>query len=99
MLSRDDMNRSEQESLYRTSRKLSLVPMDPVPSRRASSSFQRGQHEGTGEDLVLSVLKSPVNHVGAAGGHSVSEQLVEESCEFEEEADSEEERHVFDDGR
>lgn len=74
--------------------------MDPVPSRRASFSFQRGQHEGTGEDLVLSVLKSPVNHVGAAGGHSISEQLVEESGEFEEEeADSEEERHVFDDGR
>lgn len=98
MLSREDMNRSEQESLYRTSRKLSLVPMDTAPSRRPSFSFQRGQHEGAGEDLVLSVLKSPVNHIGAAGGQVIMEE-VEESCEFEDEVDSEEERHVFDDGR
>ncbi|XP_018579607.1 potassium voltage-gated channel subfamily KQT member 1 [Anoplophora glabripennis] len=45
-----DMNRSEQESLYRTSRKLSLVPLSQ-PNPPAYS-----------EDLVLSVLKSPVNH-------------------------------------
>lgn len=100
MLSRDDMNRSEQESLYRTSRKLSLVPMDTVPSRRASISYPRGQQEGgTGEDLVLSVLKSPVNHIGGATGITVTEEKLMESCEFEEEADSDEERHVFDDGR
>lgn len=66
--------------------------MDPAPSRRSSSSYPRGPQEGAGEDLVLSVLKSPINHVGTA-------EKLEESCEFDEEIDSEEERHVFDDGR
>ncbi|XP_015835058.1 potassium voltage-gated channel subfamily KQT member 1 isoform X2 [Tribolium castaneum] len=47
-----EMNRSEQESLYRTSRKLSLVPIGSSPHAGAPS-----------DDLVLSVLKSPVNHV------------------------------------
>lgn len=98
MLSRDDMNRSEQESLYRTSRKLSLVPMDTAPSRRPSSSCPRGQQqEGAVEDLVLSVLKSPINHIGATGV-SIATEKMEESCEFEEEIESEEERHMFDDG-
>lgn len=97
-----DMNRSEQESLYRTSRKLSLVPLSqPTESRRSSTiqepayrnegAYRRRSYikedftpiltdcdlvgkEDTGqavggedppaysEDLVLSVLKSPVNH-------------------------------------
>lgn len=94
MLSREDMNRSEQENLYRTSRKLSLVPMDAAPSRRASSTCLRGQQDGSGEDLVLSVLKSPVNHVGL----TVTTEKLEETCECEEEMDSEEERHPFGDG-
>lgn len=102
MLSRDDMNRSEQESLYRTSRKLSLVPMDTAASRRPSfiSTYVRTQQEGntTGEDLVLSVLKSPVNHIGT---ETTTEKLMMESCVFDEddEADSDEEKRVFDDGR
>lgn len=100
MLSRDDMNRSEQESLYRTSRKLSLVPMDAVHSRRASSACLRGAQDGAGaggEDLVLSVLKSPVNHIGAAGTMITTEKLDERS-ECDEEVDSEEEGHRFSDG-
>ncbi|XP_063927847.1 potassium voltage-gated channel subfamily KQT member 1-like isoform X2 [Zophobas morio] len=52
-----EMNRSEQESLYRTSRKLSLVPI-------GSGHFEAKPEPA--DDLVLSVLKSPVNHVGAA---------------------------------
>lgn len=72
-----DMNRSEQESLYRTSRKLSLVPLSRNPShgnifdvRRGSCARVSCPEEGSRgaspqhqEDLVLSVLKSPVNHV------------------------------------
>lgn len=71
------MNRSEQESLYRTSRKLSLVSVARNPSHGNIFEVRRGscarascpdeqsrvaspQHQ---EDLVLSVLKSPVNHV------------------------------------
>ncbi|CAG9856839.1 unnamed protein product [Phyllotreta striolata] len=92
-----DMNRSEQEILYRTSRKLSLVPISQSTSieRRASAvkedAPQSYNNEGAyrrhsykqeedfcpiltedlqrsssppnfSEDLVLSVLKSPVNH-------------------------------------
>ncbi|CAH1105634.1 unnamed protein product [Psylliodes chrysocephalus] len=93
-----DMNRSEQENLYRTSRKLSLVPISQSTSieRRASTAIkeesqqtyhnegayrrhsykqeddfspilaedlQRGSSPANySEDLVLSVLKSPVNH-------------------------------------
>ncbi|XP_044254988.1 potassium voltage-gated channel subfamily KQT member 1-like isoform X2 [Tribolium madens] len=49
-----EMNRSEQESLYRTSRKLSLVPI--------GGSFEP-HRDAPSDDLVLSVLKSPVNHV------------------------------------
>ncbi|XP_076255707.1 potassium voltage-gated channel subfamily KQT member 1-like isoform X2 [Rhynchophorus ferrugineus] len=76
------MNRSEQENLYRTSRRLSLVPMELDRShgnlldagefggdRRASflrgtkSKSDDGQHSTFGDDLVLSVLKSPFNNV------------------------------------
>ncbi|XP_065159715.1 potassium voltage-gated channel subfamily KQT member 1 isoform X2 [Atheta coriaria] len=67
-----DMNRSEQENLYRTSRKLSLVPIpNPTGGERRHSAQpastkaydDRTAPAGTGEDLVLSVLKSPVNHI------------------------------------
>lgn len=77
MLQRD-MNRSEQENLYRTSRKLSLVPIAGNHSHGNifDSDKRRSSHtkifednvkcrESYPEDLVLSVLKSPVNHVGA----------------------------------
>lgn len=78
MLQRD-MNRSEQENLYRTSRKLSLVPIAGNHSHGNifDSDKRRSSHakvfddsatkcrEAYPEDLVLSVLKSPVNHVGA----------------------------------
>lgn len=65
-----DMNRSEQESLYRTSRKLSLVPVShhgnnayEVANRR--HSWVRDETpSGYSDDLVLSVLKSPINHIG-----------------------------------
>lgn len=69
-----DMNRSEQENLYRTSRKLSLVPsacghsQGNLLERRTSCSRS---YEGAtspqpfSDDLVLSVLKSPVNHVSS----------------------------------
>lgn len=87
MLKRD-MNRSEQENLYRTSRKLSLVPIagnhshgnifdsdkrrsshakifdDNTMCRDASSTTNTAATTTYPEDLVLSVLKSPVNHVG-----------------------------------
>ncbi|KAG5876220.1 hypothetical protein JTB14_013973 [Gonioctena quinquepunctata] len=89
------MNRSEQENLYRTSRKLSLVPIgNPTPdSRRQSGNREEALYHSEGayrrhsfiredftpfltsddrsdsppppaypQDLVLSVLKSPVNH-------------------------------------
>lgn len=65
-----DMNRSEQENLYRTSRKLSLVPMSGNhPHGNAFESDRRRNScakafESPCEDLVLSVLKSPINHVG-----------------------------------
>ncbi|GJQ83141.1 hypothetical protein Trydic_g15378 [Trypoxylus dichotomus] len=79
-----DMNRSEQENLYRTSRKLSLVPIagnhshgGVFDSDRRRTSTARGFEDSTPSklqhqqetavypgDLVLSVLKSPVNHVG-----------------------------------
>lgn len=82
-----DMNRSEQENLYRTSRKLSLVPIAGNHShanvfdsdrRRTSTaralpyaaptvtedSAKSQEAAYTQQDLVLSVLKSPVNHVG-----------------------------------
>lgn len=66
-----DMNRSEQESLYRTSRKLSLVPIgqsfDPTPPPPPPPS----------DDLVLSVLKSPVNHVSAECAPSSEEENSE----------------------
>lgn len=63
-----DMNRSEQENLYRTSRKLSLVPSacGNLLERRTSCSKT---YEGAvspqpyADDLVLSVLKSPINHI------------------------------------
>ncbi|XP_060532105.1 potassium voltage-gated channel subfamily KQT member 1-like isoform X2 [Cylas formicarius] len=74
------MNRSEQENLYRTSRRLSLVPigidhshgnlLDLGNGEERRHSFvkpkngERQQHVNT-DDLVLSVLKSPVNHAGA----------------------------------
>ncbi|XP_017783925.1 PREDICTED: potassium voltage-gated channel subfamily KQT member 1 isoform X2 [Nicrophorus vespilloides] len=60
-----DMNRSEQENLYRTSRKLSLVPItNPGGSERRHSSVQYPEKGCCpAEDLVLSVLKSPINHV------------------------------------
>ncbi|XP_072384709.1 uncharacterized protein [Diabrotica undecimpunctata] len=92
-----DMNRSEQENLYRTSRKLSLVPINQSTSsqeRRVSrvkedelayqneGAYRRHSYKmeedftllfaedlqrpptphSVSEDLVLSVLKSPVNH-------------------------------------
>ncbi|XP_056637135.1 potassium voltage-gated channel subfamily KQT member 1 isoform X1 [Diorhabda sublineata] len=91
-----DMNRIEQENLYRTSRKLSLVPISQSTSveRRASVIKEESAYHNEGayrrhsykkddddfapiltedlqrcsdppnftEDLVLSVLKSPVNH-------------------------------------
>ncbi|XP_074039471.1 potassium voltage-gated channel subfamily KQT member 1 isoform X2 [Leptinotarsa decemlineata] len=90
-----DMNRSEQENLYRTSRKLSLVPIShPTDSRRPSGIREEATYHNEGayrrhsyiredftpilttedfhrsdspppaypQDLVLSVLKSPVNH-------------------------------------
>lgn len=76
-----DMNRSEQENLYRTSRKLSLVPIAGNHShgnfesdRQRRSSCAKAYedhpspkcHDHYAEDhLVLSVLKSPLNHVGA----------------------------------
>lgn len=77
MLQRD-MNRSEQENLYRTSRKLSLVPIagnhshgNIFDSDKRRSSHAKIFDDNTKcrdttypEDLVLSVLKSPVNHVG-----------------------------------
>lgn len=95
-----DMNRSEQENLYRTSRKLSLVPITGNHShgnifdsdkRRSShtkifddntavSATATGtatttsgiinkcnrdtSYHTAAEDLVLSVLKSPINHIG-----------------------------------
>ncbi|KAK9693012.1 hypothetical protein QE152_g34485 [Popillia japonica] len=96
-----DMNRSEQENLYRTSRKLSLVPITGSHAhagvfdsdrRRTStarmyeeSSAKLQQHEAGAvypEDLVLSVLKSPLNHVGidqkdpAAYGASPSSEVA-----------------------
>ncbi|KAK5643596.1 hypothetical protein RI129_007441 [Pyrocoelia pectoralis] len=63
-----DMNRSEQENLYRTSRKLSLVPSacGNLLERRTSSSRNcdaSASPQRFSEDLVLSVLKSPINHV------------------------------------
>lgn len=75
---RTDMNRSEQENLYRTSRKLSLVPISggsgglqhPFDSERRRTSCAKAYEDGrcidgcAKEDLVLSVLKSPINHVG-----------------------------------
>ncbi|XP_044748819.1 potassium voltage-gated channel subfamily KQT member 1 [Coccinella septempunctata] len=69
-----EMNRSEQENLYRTSRKLSLVPLAGNQSfgnlhdcSRRHSAIRPDEPSPstfTGEDLVLSVLKSPVNHMG-----------------------------------
>lgn len=67
-----DMNRSEQESLYRTSRKLSLVPVNhsTVCERRTSCTriccpdAQPKCRDRPHADLVLSVLKSPLNHGG-----------------------------------
>lgn len=68
-----DMNRSEQENLYRTSRKLSLVPsacghsQGNLLERRTSccaKSYECGSPQPVStDDLVLSVLKSPINHV------------------------------------
>lgn len=68
-----DMNRSEQESLYRTSRKLSLVPntrrnsQSNILERRISCYEGSVASRGAAlpENLVLSVLKSPVNHVAS----------------------------------
>ncbi|XP_071056069.1 potassium voltage-gated channel subfamily KQT member 1-like isoform X2 [Onthophagus taurus] len=80
-----DMNRSEQENLYRTSRKLSLVPIagnhahptslfESERSRRnscAKAYEERNKcHDVYPEDLVLSVLKSPINHVGSEHGRT-----------------------------
>lgn len=69
MPQRKTMNRSEQENLYRTSRKLSLVPAAdrrrPSAARIFDSGAARCREKRNGEDLVLSVLRSPVNHVGA----------------------------------
>lgn len=72
-----DMNRSEQENLYRTSRKLSLVPIAGNHSHGNIFESDKRRHshakvfedtskcrETYSDDLVLSVLKSPVNHVG-----------------------------------
>ncbi|KAF5286745.1 hypothetical protein FQA39_LY04168 [Lamprigera yunnana] len=63
-----DMNRSEQENLYRTSRKLSLVPSacGNLLERRTSTSKayeSSASPQPFSDDLVLSVLKSPINHV------------------------------------
>ncbi|XP_025835043.1 potassium voltage-gated channel subfamily KQT member 1 [Agrilus planipennis] len=73
-----DMNRSEQENLYRTSRRLSLVPGTRSDNGRGSgiepgaegSSRKRagGGGEGDAESLVLSVLKSPINHIDPRKG-------------------------------
>ncbi|GLV37270.1 KCNQ potassium channel [Carabus blaptoides fortunei] len=70
----EDMNRSEQESLYRTSRTLSLVPPAPKVRHHSHGNIQPINSSGGvrifgdrntsySDDLVLSVLKSPVNHV------------------------------------
>ncbi|KAH0812676.1 hypothetical protein GEV33_010115 [Tenebrio molitor] len=66
-----DMNRSEQESLYRTSRKLSLVPI--------GGHFD-GRREEPADDLVLSVLKSPVNHVSRDDDAAEKQHSEEEEC-------------------
>lgn len=68
------MNRSEQESLYRTSRTLSLVPAAPkvrhhshgnirLPTDSSAVKIYPDRNSSYSDDLVLSVLKSPVNHV------------------------------------
>lgn len=69
-----DMNRSEQESLYRTSRKLSLVP---VAGNHSHANSRRQSRDEPTDDLVLSVLKSPVNHVvdDLEDGEECSERL------------------------
>ncbi|KAK9886980.1 hypothetical protein WA026_019237 [Henosepilachna vigintioctopunctata] len=68
-----EMNQLQQENLYRTSRRLSLVPItrnsshgNIVNCSRRHSCF-RSEETSTlnhKDDLVLSVLKSPVNHNG-----------------------------------
>lgn len=74
-----DMNRSEQENLYRTSRKLSLVPINLNHSHSnlheniRRHSFIKDEYTTIppsstttttfSDDLVLSVLKSPINHI------------------------------------
>lgn len=67
----EDMNRSEQESLYRTSRTLSLVPAAPRVRHHSHGNIRQDssvkifseRNSSYSEDLVLSVLKSPLNHI------------------------------------
>lgn len=98
-----NMNRSEQENLYRTSRKLSLVPIATgahpygqhfdSDKRRSSfakvfdSSSTKCRDTNTYSDsLVLSVLKSPVNQIGAESkdvtyGHTSNSDACREGLE------------------
>lgn len=66
------MNRTEQESLYRASRNLCLEgrprhhshgSIRPFPSSPRGSHLENSFQQ---DDLVLSVLKSPVNHIEEA---------------------------------
>lgn len=71
----EEMNRSEQESLFRTSRTLSLVPANSrvrhhshgnirLPTEASSVKiFPDNRNSSYSDDLVLSVLKSPLNHI------------------------------------
>lgn len=94
-----DMNRSEQESLYRTSRKLSLVPCARSHSQsnileRRISCYEGSTRGGQPlpEDLVLSVLKSPVNHVASEPKdmHAIATDQDEEDDDEDDEVASEE---------
>ncbi|VEN50791.1 unnamed protein product [Callosobruchus maculatus] len=122
-----DMNRSEQEHLYRTSRKLSLVPPPPSVglldnarrlSARAiivdSDDEQHSHHQHrqrrhswsrdgacdspstpVPEDLVLSVLKSPLNHTGMPAASALAGGVRESICGGRDHADDDHEEDRF----
>lgn len=76
------MNRSEQESLYRASTNIRISgppktrhhshgTIRPYPSSPKANHLENSFRQ---DDLVLSVLKSPVNHVGLEEEESVDKQ-------------------------
>lgn len=89
-----DMNRSEQESLYRAAtnirisgpqkNRLSHGSIRPFPSSPKATHLENSYQQ---DDLVLSVLKSPVNHIGGVEEDDNVDKQKDDEEEIDEDAE------------